>query len=203
MDRSAEELGLFPLGIVLLPREHVPLHIFEPRYRELIGECLDSSSEFGLIYYHDETLGPIGTRAAVDEVLQRYEDGRLDIVVTGGRRFRLLELTSGRSFITAHVGAFDDTDDPATPQELAACHEAFDRVLLLAGARRPGPDPDSFAMAASLGLPNDLKQELLGMPSERDRILRLTAELSGPLATELEAREIGRRASTNGKVDHL
>jgi Lon protease-like protein len=90
------ELGLFPLGIVLLPTEQIPLHIFEERYQELIGECLDLELEFGLVYADDEGLREVGTRALVTEVLDRFDDGRLNIVVEGGERFRLLQLTEGR-----------------------------------------------------------------------------------------------------------
>ena len=87
------ELGLFPLGIVLLPTEQIPLHIFEDRYQELIGECLDEEREFGLIFADEDGLRELGTRAAVTEVLERFDDGRLNIVVEGRERFRLLELT--------------------------------------------------------------------------------------------------------------
>jgi ATP-dependent Lon protease len=204
------ELGLFPLDTVLLPGEFLPLHIFEPRYRELIGECLDTAGEFGLIYhrvYQDGSqAGPVGTRAAVAETLQRYDDGRLDVVVSGGDRFRLLELTTGRSFITATVAPFADAgSEPDPGDELATCRAAFSRILAVVGDPEGlGDDenPDSFTMAARLGLPSQLKQELLDMTSERARLVRLTEELTGPLATQLQAREIGRRASTNGKVDN-
>ena len=96
------ELGLFPLPLVLLPTELVPLHIFEERYRELIGECLESDEEFGLVYADDDGLREVGTRAAVVNVLMRFDDGRMDIVVEGRARFRLLALTTGRSY---HTGA--------------------------------------------------------------------------------------------------
>src|ERR1043166_7330636 len=95
------ELGLFPLPIVLLPTERIPLHIFEPRYRELIEECIETGADFGLILTDGEcAVHEIGTRATVAQVLERLDDGRLNIVVEGGERFRLLELTSGRSFTT-------------------------------------------------------------------------------------------------------
>ena len=98
------ELGLFPLPIVLLPTERVPLHIFEPRYRELIDECLETGGEFGLLFATDEgAVHEIGTRATVEEVLDELDDGRLNIIVEGRERFRLLELTSGRSFTTGLV----------------------------------------------------------------------------------------------------
>ena len=77
------EIGLFPLGIVLLPTEQVPLHIFEDRYKELIDECLAEEREFGLVYADDDGLRPVGTLAAVTEVIERFDDGRLNVVVEG------------------------------------------------------------------------------------------------------------------------
>src|SRR6186713_2712081 len=102
-------LGLFPLPLVLVPGERIPLHIFEPRYRELIGECLDNDSEFGLVLGDDQEIRSVGTTAAVVEVLERHEDGRLDIVVEGRERFQILEETEGRSFRTAQVEELVDT----------------------------------------------------------------------------------------------
>ena len=90
------EIGLFPLELVLLPTERVPLHIFEPRYKELIGECLRSGREFGLVLQDEQGRRDIGTRAAVVEVLQVFDDGRMNVVVEGHERFRLRELTTGR-----------------------------------------------------------------------------------------------------------
>ncbi len=94
------EIGLFPLGLVLLPTEQVPLHIFEPRYRELIEESLEEDVPFGVVYADEDGLRQIGTLATVTEVTERFEDGRLNILVEGGDRFRLLELTEGRTFVT-------------------------------------------------------------------------------------------------------
>jgi len=199
-----DEIGLFPLDTVLVPGERLPLHIFEARYRELIGECLENSTEFGLIFQQGVALSGVGTRAEVHDVLRRYPDGRLDIVVVGGNRFRLIEETEGRSFVTARVSDVEDLDDPPAPEELAACMDAFARIVALVGDDVPDLDltaSPSFAMAAHLGLPAELRQELLEMLSERDRVLRLTGELEGPVATQLRARQIEQRAAGNGKVD--
>ena len=111
---SMEEIGLFPLDIVLVPGERLPLHIFEDRYRELIAECLENSTEFGLIFRQGVALSGVGTRAEVHDVLRRYPDGRLDIVVVGGNRFRLVEETEGRSFVTARV--FERPEESGAPQ---------------------------------------------------------------------------------------
>ncbi|MDX6471940.1 MAG: ATP-dependent Lon protease, partial [Gaiellaceae bacterium] len=90
-----DEIGLFPLEIVLLPSERVPLHIFEPRYQELIGECIEEGREFGLIFADGDGVREVGTRARVVDVLEEFSDGRLNIVVEGGARFRVQRLTRG------------------------------------------------------------------------------------------------------------
>ena len=112
------EIGLFPLGIVLLPTEQVPLHIFEDRYKELIGECLAEDREFGLVYADDDGLRQVGTFAAVTEVLERFDDGRLNVVIEGRSRFRVVELTSGRTFDTAEVEPVEDQPDGASEQDV-------------------------------------------------------------------------------------
>ena len=199
------DLGLFPLNLVLTPGERVPLHIFEPRYRELIGECLLNLTEFGLIYRQGVALSPVGTRARVDEVLERFPDGRLNVVVSGTTRFRVVEETTGRSFITARVGDLDDIGAAPSEQEVAACLAAFAETQL--GGGFPGldgtPEGLAFAVAAAAGLPNEIKQELLEMLSERDRVVALTEALIGPAGTEIRARQVEQRASGNGKVDHF
>src|SRR6478736_5984521 len=120
------ELGLFPLPIVLLPTERVPLHIFEPRYRELIGECLETGDEFGLLLTTDDgVVHQIGTRATVEELLEELDDGRLNIIVEGQTRFRLLELTAGRSFATGLVEDVVDDDEPHEPSDVARAIDAF------------------------------------------------------------------------------
>src|SRR3954470_22760309 len=101
---GVEEIGLFPLGIVLLPSERVPLHIFEPRYRELIGECIQLDREVGLLYADESGIRDPGTRARVAAILEQFDDGRINIVVEGLRRFAVERLTDGRPFMTAQVG---------------------------------------------------------------------------------------------------
>ena len=98
-----DEIGLFPLGMVLLPTERVPLHVFEEQYKELIGECIELEQEFGLVLQDDDGIREIGTRAAVVAVLERFDDGRMNVVVEGRERFRVVALTSGRAFRTADV----------------------------------------------------------------------------------------------------
>src|SRR5438552_7991664 len=135
------ELGLFPLGIVLLPSERVPLHVFEERYQELIGECIALDEEFGLLYADESGLREIGCRAAVVEVIERFDDGRLNVLVEGRERFRILRHTGGRSFSTADVDAVSDDDLRTAPESAARALGACQRPVAPGGAARGPPDP--------------------------------------------------------------
>jgi Lon protease-like protein len=198
------EIGLFPLGIVLLPTELVPLHIFEPRYRELIVECLDEGREFGLVLADDDGLRSVGTRAAVTEVLDRFDDGRLNVVIEGRERFRVVELTSGRSFQTAEVEPVEDEVDPAAAADVERSLVLFKRLLELTGTEIDPPEPAtpqlSYAVAARFEFVPTLKQELLQENSERRRLRRLCELLEGAADALEREREIAARAATNGKV---
>ena len=200
-----EEIGLFPLGLVLLPTEQVPLHIFEPRYRELIGETLESGLPFGIVYADDDGLRRIGTLATVAEVVERFDDGRLNIVVEGGARFRLLELTEGRSFATGKVEAVDDQHDPADPEDVERALALFARLVELTSSDVEPPAADtpelSFALAGRFEFSPDIKQELLDESSERVRLHRLCELLAIAAETVERQKEISTRAQTNGKVE--
>jgi len=199
------ELGLFPLGIVLLPSEQLPLHIFEERYKELIGECLEDDGEFGLVYADDDGIRDVGTRARVAEVLTRFEDGRLNVLVEGGDRFHLDELTDGRAFQTGYVSAIDDEDDPA---ETAAIDEAlrlFGKLREVTGSEVAVPESGtpqlSFILAGKVELPSDAKIDLLREVSERRRMERVQDLLENAVLTAQRVRRAAERASTNGRVD--
>jgi Lon protease-like protein len=195
------ELGLFPLGVVLLPGELLPLHIFEPRYKELIGECLEEEREFGLLLADDHGLRSTGTRAAVVEVGERFEDGRLNILVRGGDRFRVLELTSGRSFQTAKVEpVLDEADDPH-PAEAERVLELYHRVAEVAGAEADELDVDeqlSFAVGARVDFGVELKQRLLESTSETERLRLLAGLLETAAAALASVEERRRRAQGDG-----
>ncbi|HZS24588.1 MAG TPA: LON peptidase substrate-binding domain-containing protein [Gaiellaceae bacterium] len=197
-----EEIGLFPLGLVLLPTERIPLHIFEPRYRELVAECLEEEREFGLLYADENGVREIGTRARVDEVLERFDDGRLNIVVEGGSRFRVTAMTRGRSFMTAHVEDVDDDGEEGEPEVAARAAGSFRALATLAGADAELPDDDapllSFELAAQVELPADAKQALLESRSERERLERVADLLDGVRQALVVAHELGEHAKRNG-----
>jgi Lon protease-like protein len=195
------DLGLFPLGIVLLPTERIPLHVFEERYKELIGECLAEDGEFGLVYADEDGLREIGTRATVVEVLERFEDGRLDILVEGGERFRLVELTPGRAFQTGEVEEFPDEPDPADADTANRVLELFSRLSDLTGAdagEAGASGPLSFDVAARFELSPELKQRLLQLRSERERLTLLATLLEQAAKAVERERAVSRLASQNG-----
>ena len=199
------ELGLFPLGIVLLPGEQLPLHIFEERYKELIGECLDGDGEFGLVYADDDGIRDVGTRARVAEVLTQFEDGRLNILVEGGERFTLDELTDGRSFHTGYVSPLADDDDPADADAIDEAMRLFSRLREVTGSEVGVPESEtpqlSFALAGKVELPAEAKIELLREVSERRRIEQVQVLLENAVLTAQRIRRAAERAATNGKVD--
>jgi Lon protease-like protein len=200
------EIGLFPLNLVLLPGEQAPLHVFEPRYKELIGECLEENEEFGLVLADEDGIREIGTRAGVIEVLERFDDGRLNVVVEGRDRFRVVDLTEGRSFATAEVVEIDDAvgEDP-TDEEVEQCLAAYDRVVKAAEAELEDLDFDAdsiaFQIAARVDFGPEIKQGLLELQSERERVLRLAPMLNQAADAVRRDREIRERASGNGRVE--
>ncbi|MCW2964901.1 MAG: peptidase [Actinomycetia bacterium] len=202
------ELGLFPLPIVLVPTERIPLHIFESRYRELIDECIELGEEFGLVLATgDGAVHEVGTRARVVQVLEVLHDGSMNIVVEGGERFRLLDLTSGRAFTTGIVEPVLDDDEPALSADVERALEAFSELAEASESDVDVPDPVSpifdFEVAARVDFATEGKQELLSMTSPRGRMAALVGLLEGALEAvrlELTLRE---RASRNGKVAPL
>jgi Lon protease-like protein len=202
------ELGLFPLPIVLVPTERIPLHIFEPRYKELIDECIELGQEFGLVLATgDGAVHEIGTRARVAQVVELLDDASLNIVVEGGERFRLLDLTSGRAFTTGIVEPVRDDDEPAVAADAERALEIFTELAEVSESDVEVPDPLSplfdFELAARVDFAVEAKQELLSMTSPRARMTTLVGLLEVALEAirlELTLRE---RAGRNGKVAPL
>jgi len=179
---ESTELGLFPLSVVLLPGEVAPLHIFEERYKLLFNELMDGG-EFGTILVEEEGLRERGCSARLAQLIERLDDGRLNVLVQGARRFRLLEIREpedlGTTYLTGVVEFFDD-DEPEAPQELVTkTLQAFRRMLLLMDVPSPrepaGDGPLSFRLAAAVDFGAPLKQELLEAVSEQQRLETLLA----------------------------
>jgi Lon protease-like protein len=192
---------------VLLPQEYIPLHIFEERYKELIEECLDTEGEFVIVYADDEGMRALGTRARVVRVIERYPDGRLDIVVKGGGRARIERRTEGRSFPTAEVSPVGDEIDSGVAPELEGCLASYRRLLAAAEVdeEQPELEPGSaaFGLAGRVALDVEAKQDLLELTSEKERLIRLTGWFEELAEAMRRRRAIRRRAGGDGRVDDL
>ena len=198
-------IGLFPLELVLVPTERVPLHIFEPRYKELVGECIERDEEFGIVLAKESgDVHHVGTRATVTEVLQVLPDGRMHVVIEGGDRFRLLEVDHERSFDTGTIEELADDDDPPDFDDLERVFSTFKRLQDTVGAPGEPPDPASplfdFEIVGRVDFSTKTKQELLELTSPRRRIARLGVLLERALAALEIEQELRQRAHGNGKV---
>ena len=171
-------IPLFPLDTVLFPGTALPLHIFEERYREMIGECLTQDKEFGVVRAEGDKLAIIGCTAKVVRVLEHYPDGRMDILCEGERRFEIEGLDESRTFLQADVDFFEDEGAGSTRMEREECAALHFATLHLAGIDSPAMHLDLNAPVAfqlADALPSDLgfKQQLLGSRSDADRTTRL------------------------------
>jgi len=196
---------LFPLGIAALPGESVPLHIFEDRYRKMIEYCLKSEEgEFGILWLSDDELKRIGCACEVERVLERLDDGRMNIVVRGTRPFRLIERQDDLAYPAGTVEFLQDDQESPDPQALQAAHELY-KELVIQATDKELQEPelrvlDAYAMAATVEFEVQAKQELLELRSENAR-LRLLSKLLGEAIERLDLVERAQvRALSNGKV---
>ena len=177
-------LPLFPLELVLLPEEPLPLHIFEERYREMIGECLQAKTsglgrqDFGVVLAKGQEISNVGCTAQIVNVTRKYDDGRLDILTVGKRRFEILLTNEEKSYLRASVDFFDDEgSDTPGESEAESAIEVFRKIMRkLRQASEMSvhlPRPYrylSFRLAASLPLGLELKQRLLSLRNEPERL---------------------------------
>ena len=195
-------LPLFPLDVVLLPGSPLPLHIFEPRYKEMIGECLANNAPFGVIRVLDEGLAEVGCTAEIITVTKEYPDGRMDLIAEGRTRFEVVELNQDRSFLRAEVLLLPDEPVAPSKEDKARAIQAHLEILSLAGAEQDISAADqntlSFHLAGSLPLDLDFKQNLLGMGSESERIRALAEYLEGILPNLRRASRAREKAGGNG-----
>ena len=181
-------LPIFPLDLVLLPGVPLPLHIFEPRYKEMIAECLEQKKPFGIVRASEEGVADIGCTAEIVSVTKKYDDGRMDILTRGVERFEVLEVNEERAFLPAEISVLEDDDDeparPAAPmvEQAVRLHAEIAKI----GGRRTlrtrrGAHNLSFLLAGSLPLDLDFKQNLLATLSETKRLEAVVGYLEAVL----------------------
>ena len=197
-------LPIFPLEVVLFPGAPLPLHIFEPRYKEMITECLEEKKLFGMVRAKENAVAEVGCSAVILNVIKRYEDGRLDISSEGRQRFSIIELNHDRSFLQAEVSWFDD-DEPAplggkesdTAVEL---HEQLFEVIGQDAEIDRNKSRLSFQLASQLPVDLDFKQAILEMKSEAERIETLIEYYRVTIPKVEKTLRARERASGNGHV---
>lgn len=202
------ELPIFELPAVILPGELMPLHVFEERYKRMIGHCVDSSEPFGIVF-RDEDGGArrVGCTARVTQVVETFDDGRMNVVVTGEEPFRVLDRFEASDYPSGEVEPIDVASDGAEqgPDEAAdVAREAFAELVERISGEPPDGEElasdDAYAIAARVELPAETKQRLLELRSEPERMKVLGNALRALVDAVDRSEEIAERARMNGKV---
>jgi len=200
-------LPLFPLELVLLPRTPLPLHIFEERYKEMIGLCLEEPCEFGVVLVRGNGVLRTGCAAAIDRVLQRHDDGNMDILAYGTDRFEISSIDSGRSYFRAEVRYFDDDDiRPARPELVREANLRRLEYAHLTGedaADLDLMDPRVSFLLAHISPDLNFRQMLLQMRSEADRMEQVAAHLASLVERHHTKESMSKVARQNGHGKHL
>lgn len=196
-------LPLFPLGLVLFPRTPLPLHVFEDRYKEMIGEALRDDTEFGVVLANDKGIVNVGCTAVIERVNHRYPDGRLDIATAGSRRFEITGLNEERSFLQGEVEYFDDEDDdPGDGPLRMRVREEFEALRTfdeLAQSVEPLWADRQLSFQLAQAIPDlGFRQTLLALRSEAERMKQLAEFLGGYRLKQKQVAHVKQVAPRNG-----
>jgi Lon protease-like protein len=201
--QTIERFPLFPLGLVLLPGEVVPLHIFEERYKLMIDECLDEEREFGIIWLADDALKEMGCAARITRVLERFDDGRLNILVEGTTPFRLERRIGELAYPAGDIELVDeepDADDEALERTRSAYADLVEQVTDSRPEAEALAELGAYGMAATLDIALPAKQTLLELRSERARLEQLEALFAEAVKRIRTATRVAEQASANGHL---
>jgi len=198
------DFPLFPLRLVALPTEMIPLHIFEERYKALVARCEEESTEFGIVCSDEDGLRTTGCACEIIEVLERFEDGRINLVARGTRPFRLEAEQSGLPYPAGAVEFLADDPEPADPDLLAKVHEAYTELVHQVTDRVPDPEElaemSTYRIAGTVEFALEAKQELLETRSEAARAAMLLRLLHATVKRLGFMERAQARAQSNGKV---
>jgi len=199
-----ERIPLFPLNVVLFPGERLPLHIFEPRYRRMVRECLEAKSLFGVLLALPDGVVRVGCTAEIVEVMKRYEDGRMDILTFGREPFRVLELFSDDPLLEGRIDYLEN--EPSSPEASTQIRliESYEICHTLLSSEMPrnfqelAHDHLAYAIAAALPLELLWKQLILELRSEEERRERLLGYLRDWAPHLQKAEALRQHAGGNG-----
>jgi Lon protease-like protein len=203
-ERLARDFPLFLLPIVALPGELIPLHVFEERYKTMMGECLEGSRQFGILWLSDDGLREVGCAVRIERVLEQLDDGRMNLLVRGERPFRVVERQSHLPYPAAVVEFVEDRVEDPDAELIEKAHKSYAQLVQRATDRAPEESElqkmSAYAMAATVDFGLDAKQGLLDLRSEKAR-LRLVTRLFRAAMKRLDLVERAHeRARSNGKV---
>jgi Lon protease-like protein len=203
MGQEIERFPLFPLGLVLLPGELVPLHIFEDRYKQMIGECLDEEREFGIVWLAEDELKEVGCAARITRVLERFDDGRLNILVEGTTPFRMERRIGDLAYPAGDVVLLDDdpdTDDAALERARTTYADLVEEVTDSRPEQETLSELGAYGMAATVDINPAAKQKLLELRSEPARLQELEGLFGEALRRIRTATRVAEKASGNGHL---
>ncbi len=199
-----DRIPLFPLNVVLFPGEELPLHIFEPRYRRMVRDCLDARSPFGMLLAMDDGITKVGCTAEILEVVKRYPDGRMDIITVGRDIFRVVELFTEDPLLEGQVDYLEDRESPLDSQQKCQLIEVYEtcHTLLFNSLPRDVVETseETLAYAIASSLPLDLlwKQQILELRTESERRERLLRYLRDWAPHLLNEKALHKSAGGNG-----
>lgn len=204
---DSQLLPIFPLPLVLLPGMPVPLHVFEDRYKEMMADILPENREFGIVFAKEEGIVNIGCTATVQKVVRRYEDGRLDLLASGQRRFEIDSLNEDRTYLQAEVEYFDDEEEENVPRDLK------EKALLAFGQLQGSEEPSTLQaptrssrlsfQIARLVKDLDERQTVLALRSENERLEHLVRLVPSYLAQQEKIALAKRVGPLNGHAKHV
>jgi Lon protease-like protein len=198
------DFPLFPLDLVALPSEYIPLHIFEARYRTMVAECLERDRELGIVWLSHDELKPVGCAVAIERVLERMEDGRINILTRGTRPFRLIERQDDLAYPAGIVEFLADRAEDPDEDAREAALEAYAELVREATDNEPEAEllaaMSAYDMAATVDFGLDAKQGMLELRSENARLRLLTRLMRAALKRLEFVDRAQTRARSNGKV---
>ena len=188
MIEGGSSLRLFPLGVVLFPGLPIPLHIFEERYKQMISECLSGDEPFGIVFVDEARMRKVGCSARIEEVIRRYDDGRLDIVARGERRFRIHELDESNAYLAGTVSYISDEEEPDSEAVEGLVSQALNQLGRLAkitgseidldAIHAMEPERISYLISGLDAFSSEENQLFLELPTASQRLLSCAQTLA-------------------------
>lgn len=202
-------IPIFPLGVVVFPGEQLNLHIFEPRYRQLIQDCFGENRSFGIPIVLKNNVSEMGTLVTITEIVQVHEDGKMDIRTRGEKVFRMLELvkTIPEKLYSGAIVHYPDNDErqnsKLTTQVIAGIRELHKLIQVSKDFKKPDDELCSYDLAHHAGLSLEEEYELLGLMYESQRLEYLKQHLSKVLPVVAGMESLKERIQLNGHFREL